>query len=105
MAEITIDDDIAQQVITLAEQGQSTVNAVLRAMLEAYTDEAHIEQKPTPTPSSSNWVVNMGRMADEDATAVWDSFSPDLSERSRDILDSEFANYLLERSDSNPDND
>lgn len=104
MAEITIDDDLAQQVITLAEQGQSSVNAVLRAMLEAYT-EAHMEQKTISTPSGSNWVAEMGRMADEDTTGVWDSFSLDLSERSREILDSEFASYLLKRSDSSADND
>lgn len=97
MTDFPMDDELARRIQALAEQEQRSPNDVLRAMLEQY--------KPTPTPTSDqsekpSWAQRMAKIIEEDTTDVFDGFSPDLSARSREILENEYADYLLKRRDS-----
>lgn len=97
MTDFPMDDDLARRIQALAEQEQRSPNDVLRAMLEQYT--------PTPPriadqPEKPSWGQRMAKIIREDTTDVFDGFSPDLSARSREILENEYAHYLLKRTDS-----
>jgi len=82
-----IDDALAEQLDRFAQQENRPLDAVLRSMLESYT----IVYQP------SEWPLEMARQAEEDHTIVWNEYAPDLSERSRDILENEFGDFLLKR--------
>ena len=94
MTELMIDDTLAEQLYRLAQQENRPIDAILRSMLESY---AAVLQP-------SEWPLEMARMAEEDNAIVWNDYAPDLSEHSRDILESEFGDYLLKRLSADGDN-
>ncbi len=87
MTELIIDDTLAEQLRQLAQYENRPLDAVLRSMLASYATSLQ----------PSEWPLEMARMAEEDTDIVWNEYAPDLSERSRDILESEFGDYLLKR--------
>ena len=50
-----------------------------------------------PEASQSNWALKMAQMAAQDDNIEWNESASTLSEKSREILDGEFADYLLSR--------
>ena len=93
MTELMIDDTLAEQLRQLAQHENRPLDAVLRSMLESYATSLQ----------PSEWPLAMARMAEEDTDIAWNEYAPDLSERSRDILESEFGDYLLKRLRDNGD--
>jgi hypothetical protein len=90
MAELIIDNAIAERLRQIAQQENRPLDAVLRSMLESYT----------PALKPSDWPVQIARMAEGDTDIVWREDAAELSERSREILEDEFADYLLKRLDN-----
>ena len=97
MIELIVDDSLAEQIQQIAQQENRPLDAVLRAMLASYA-------ATTAAPPHSDWPLDMARMAESDADIVWNAYATDLSERSREILDREFGDYLLKRLADNGDN-
>jgi hypothetical protein len=93
MTELVVDDEIAEQLRQIAQQENRPLDAVLRSMLDSYA----ISQP-------SDWPLVMARMAETDTDIVWNEAAADLSERSRDVLEDEFGDYLLKRLQANDDN-
>ena len=93
MTELIIDDSLAEQLRQLAQRENRPLDAVLRSMLESYTTSLR----------PSEWPLTMARMAEEDTDITWNEYAPDLSERSRDILERDFGDHLLKRSKDNGD--
>jgi len=91
MTELIIDDEIAKRLDQIAQQENRPIDAVLRSMLESY---AGLVQP-------SDWPLIMAKMAEADIDIDWNEQAADLSERSRDILDNEFTDYLLKRLQDN----
>ena len=87
MTELIIDDSLAEQLHLLAQQEKRPIDAVIRSMLESYATLWH----------PSDWPLEIAQMAEEDTSIVWNEYAPDLSDRSRDILENEFGDYLLKR--------
>jgi predicted transcriptional regulator len=92
MFTLTLDDETAKKLQAVARQRNRTPNEVLRDLLEK-VDE------PQPT-SSHNWALKMAQMAEADTSVEWNESASNLAENSRDILDNEFADYLLKRTES-----
>jgi len=83
MAALMIDDAIAERLHEIAQRESRPLDAVIHTMLETYP----------AVPHASDWPLLMVRMAETDIT--WNENASDQSERSREILDSEFRNYLF----------
>ena len=90
MVELIVDNAIAERLRQIAQQENRPLDAVLRSMLESYT----------PTLEPSDWPLLIARMAEADTDIVWREDATELSERSREILEDEFADYLLKRLDN-----
>ncbi len=83
---IDIPDDIALRLQELAKQNDADVSDLLRDMLERYADERDGNQKRRATTDD---------FARNALAAGLSSPHPvDTAERSREILNSEFADYL-----------
>ena len=93
MAELIIDNAIAERLRQIARQENRPLDAVLRSMLESYTS----------TLEPSDWPLLIARMAEADTDIVWSEDATELSERSREILEDEFADYLLKRLENDDD--
>ena len=87
MTELIVEDEIAERLRQIARQEGRPLEAVLRSMLESYPG----------SPKASAWPLVMANMTEADSDIVWNEYAPDLSERSREILDREFADYLTRR--------
>jgi hypothetical protein len=87
VSELIIDDELANRLRQIAQQENRPLDAVLRSMLDSYA----------PSPQPSNWPLEMARMAEADTSITWTDDSTDISERSREILENDFADYLLKR--------
>jgi DNA polymerase III delta prime subunit len=90
------DEDIATRLRDIAEQEERTVEEVLGSMLKAYT-------------SRSAGTVEAGSLAMLARSAVEANIQSDhvvdTSTRSREILRTEFADYLKRRIDEQSDSD
>jgi hypothetical protein len=84
MAELIIDNAIAERLRQIAQQENRPLDAVLRSMLESYS----------PAFEPSNWPLQLATLAAADTDIVWSEDAADLSERSREILEDELADYL-----------
>jgi hypothetical protein len=89
---INIPEDVAQRLEKLAEEESSTVEEVLRALLNRYT--------PDTPPGSLAQMAQNAR-----AAGLASAESVDTAERSREILNAEFADYLRRRMDEDADDD
>ena len=83
MADITITGEIAERLQEIARNTHQAVEEVLREALDRY-----IQSDVEPRPS----FAEMARLAMENPIKVG---SADISEHSREILENEYANYLL----------
>lgn len=83
MTELILDDSLVEQLRQLARRENRPLDAVLRSMLEVYT----------APPQPSDWPLIMAQMAEADRDIVWNEYAPDLSERSREILEREFGDH------------
>jgi len=81
VSELIIDDEIAKRLREIAQQENRPLDALLRSMLDSYA----------LTSQPSNWALQMAQMAETDTDMEWGEDAADLSERSREILDNEFA--------------
>jgi predicted transcriptional regulator len=80
MVSLMLDDDVAEQLKSISEQQNRPVSEVIRQLLAE-----HREVQPAGNP---NWLRKMAEMAEQDRDIVWKD-EPDLSERSREILERE----------------
>ena len=86
---IDIPADIARRLEELAERDNLEIDDLLRDMLERYPDNGESDQKQWAT------LADLARNAKEANLA---SLGPvDTAERSREILNTEFADYLKSR--------
>ena len=83
---VNIPEEVALRLEKLAEQQGSTVGDLLRTLLDRYASE---------TPPGS--LAEMAQNAREAGLASGESV--DTAERSREILNAEYADYLKRRSD------
>lgn len=93
MFTLMLDDETAARLQALARQQNRTPNDVVRDLLE-YVNQPKKD-------GNDNWALKMAQMAEEDTSIEWNESAANLSENSRNILDSEFADYLLKRTESN----
>jgi hypothetical protein len=84
MATLMIDESLADRLRQIALRENRPLDDVLRSMVEFY----HRRHEP------SDWPLVMAKMADADTDIEWNELAPDLAERSREILQSEFGDYL-----------
>ena len=85
MSDLLIEGEIADQLRDLAQREQRSVEAVLKTLLEHY-----VEAEPSSTPT-------LAKLAQALAAAGFHSGQSDTSTRSREILDVEYADYLIHR--------
>lgn len=85
MVELIVDEEMAATLREIAARENRPVLAVLHSMVEQYSTSLH----------SSNWALEMAQLAETDTDIIWREDTPDLSERSREILEAEFEDYLL----------
>ncbi len=86
---IDIPDDIAQRLEQLAKRQDADIGELLRDMIERYTIEHDTDNKQWAT------LADLARNAKEAGLA---SAQPvDTSARSREILNTEYADYLKRR--------
>ena len=89
MADLIIPDDMAQALQALAEQEKRSVPELLEKMLERYqalpARDADIENDP---------LLRMAEIAKAENLVFTDN---NVASRSREILETEYADYLLKR--------
>ncbi len=83
MADITITGEIAERLQEIARNTHQAVEEVLREALDRYTQD-DLATRPS--------FAEMARLASENPIEVG---AADISERSREILENEYAHYLL----------
>ena len=83
MSDLLIEGEIADQLRDLAQREQRSVEAVLKTLLERY-----VEPETTPT---------LAQLAQTLAEADFHSGQTDTATRSREILETEYAAYLIHR--------
>jgi hypothetical protein len=93
MVDLPIEQHLADRLKALAQEQHRDLNDLLVDMLDQYA-----------LPRRKDWARIMAQMADEDTSSDWDQFSPDLAARSREILDTEFADYLIRRLEESSNN-
>jgi hypothetical protein len=94
MAELIIDDEIMKRLREISKQENRPLDVVLRSILDSYSSA----RQP------SDWPLMMAKMAEADTEIVWNEYASDLSERSRELLENDFADYLLKRLPDDDDN-
>lgn len=98
MTDITITGKVAARLQELANNTHRSVEEILEAALDTYTqrEEKDISTAEPPTGSLARmaWVA-MQNPIEVDAT--------DIAERSRDILRSEYTDHLLKRREASDD--
>ena len=88
MFTLILDDETAERLQAVARRQNRSPNEVVRDLL-GQADEPQVT-------GNANWLRVMAEMAEKDTDIVWKD-EPDLSERSREILNTEFADYLMKR--------
>ena len=86
---IDIPEDIARRLHALAEREDNNINALLRDMLERFEEEEDAKDRRRPT------TADFARNAR--AAGLSSAHPVDTAERSREILNTEFADYLKRR--------
>jgi hypothetical protein len=89
---INIPEDIAHKLEKLAEEQGSSVGDVLKELLNRYA--------PDPSPGTLAEIAENAR-----ETGLASAHPVDTAERSREILGTEYADYLKGRIDNNADDD
>ena len=89
---MNIPDDIAQRLHQLAQQEQTSIGELLKTLLDRYA--------PEPTTGTLAEMAQNARNA-----GLASSQKVDTSEHSREILNTDFADYLKHRMDNNIDGD
>jgi hypothetical protein len=91
MTVVEFPDRLVDRIKSIARAENRPVADVLDDMLRQY-------QSPTMPETYSTWPLQMALMAEADSDQIeWTAVAPDLSTRSRDILESEFAEELMKR--------
>ena len=83
MSNLLIEGDVADQLRDLAERQHMTVEAALKSLLERYSDS-----EPSTT---------LARLAETLNEGDFHSGQSDTATRSREILETEYADYLINR--------
>ena len=86
MVTLLLDDETAARLQAIADLQNRTPADMLRDLIAQYD-----ATQPVGNP---NWLKQMAEMIEEHTDIVWKD-EPDLSERSREILNNEFADYLI----------
>jgi hypothetical protein len=89
-----IPDDLLQQLEDIAQEEGRTPAELLRALLSQYPRQ----KSDSPPPGSLAELAENARKA-----AISSPHPVDTAERSREILDAEFANYLKSRMEEGTD--
>jgi hypothetical protein len=90
MATLTIDEKIVARLNQIAEQEKRSIDDVLNAALDNY--------QPAPAPANESWIARLAKaVQEEDHDIEWAEGAETLSTRSREILQNDFADYLLSR--------
>ncbi|MCA0452600.1 MAG: ribbon-helix-helix protein, CopG family [Chloroflexi bacterium] len=88
MFTLQLDDETAARLQALARQQNRTPTDVVRDL---------VEQIDIPEPTGNpNWLKRIAELAEKDRGIAWNDEN-DTAERSREILNNEFADYLLSR--------
>ncbi|MCY3781761.1 MAG: hypothetical protein OXG78_15715 [Chloroflexi bacterium] len=87
---IDIPEDIALRLKALAKQYDADINDLLRDMLARYEDKPDSKQK--------RWATGADFARNAKAAGLASPEPVDSSARSREILNTEYADYLYERS-------
>ena len=90
MADLMIPDALANRLRDLAQRENRSVADVLETMIEQYEPAA----EPETEEMAENPLLLMVQMAEE---ANLPFSETDVAERSREILNTEYADYLLKR--------
>src|SRR5579871_753225 len=91
MTDFTIPDDLAEQLENIAQRENRPLDEVVEAALRSYAEE-HVS---TEAPSEKDDLfLLIAQAADELGEG---SKEGDIAERSREILDTEFPEYLMRR--------
>lgn len=88
MFTLILDDETAKKLQAISAREKRPLNEVISAALAQYD---------APPVTSGNWALKMAQLAEADTTVQWNEFAADLSQRSREILENEFADYLTKR--------
>lgn len=88
MFTLILDDETAKKLQAISARENRPLNEIVSAALAQY-DVPQVTGNP-------DWLKRMAERAEQHTDIVWKD-EPDLSERSREILDNEFADYLLSR--------
>jgi hypothetical protein len=83
MSDLLIEGEIADQLRNLAQREHRSVEAVLKTLLERYDDSA-----------ASSTLAQLAQTLDN---ADFHSGQGDTAARSREILETEYADYLIHR--------
>ena len=86
---IDIPDDVALRLEQLAQQEDADIGDLLRDMLERYVDERDAKPK--------RWATGADFARNAKAAGLASPEPVDTSARSREILNTEFADYLKRR--------
>lgn len=89
---INVPEDVVQRLEKLAEEDATSVEEVLRALLNRYAPDA-------PVGSLAQMAENAR------AAGLASAESVDTAERSREILNTEFVDYLRRHADKDTDDD
>lgn len=91
MVDLELDDEVLKRLEALAQRENRTPSDVLRHMLDRYDP---------PKTNGEPWPLIMLRMAEAEADAIpWTDEAANISERSREILENEYADALRQRID------
>lgn len=91
MVDLELDDEVLKRLEALAQREHRTPSDVLRQLLDRYDP---------PQSQGEPWPLMMARMAEDEAERVeWTDGAASISQRSREILDNEYADALRRRID------
>src|SRR6187431_549215 len=92
MFTLTLDDETAKRLQAISRRENRPLNEIVSAAIAKY-------DVPEPT-GNPDWALKMALLAAEDTSIEWNESASNLAENSRSILDNEFADYLLKRTES-----
>lgn len=96
MFTLILDDETAERLQAVARRQNRSPNEVVRDLL-GQVDEPQVTGNP-------NWLKRMAERAEQHTDIVWND-EPDLSEHSREILNTEFADYLIKQMERSENGD
>jgi len=101
MAQLLIQDEkIAWRLLDIARREKRSVESVLESLLEDYESNGQVEEGE-PQPGTFAALLK----AAQEARIGVDSEPTDTSEKSREILNTEYADYLKRRMDEQSNTD